>query len=251
MPRIIGVNYQEIPIGTMIPYGGGVIPSGWLLCDGAAISRTVYSKLFSALRTAWGVGDLSSTFNLPDTRGRTLRFRDGTAGVDPDKTSRTALVSGTWTLASCSTENGNDNIMVTSTANLAPGMSVTGAGIPGNCAVLNILNNTSFQLGNTTGAPQGATATNATVTLTFSNSATANYVGSAQADALQNITGTFPVSPLAGTYSGAFTKGEVFSGNGYNAQPNYQVYFNASLVARTSTETRMKNVAVMAIIKYI
>jgi microcystin-dependent protein len=49
-------------------------PAGWLVCDGSAISRTTYSALYSALGSAsspWGQGDGSSTFNLPDLRGRT------------------------------------------------------------------------------------------------------------------------------------------------------------------------------------
>src|SRR6185436_2450639 len=45
-------------------------PAGWLLCDGRAVSRTAYPALFGALSTVWGVGDGSTTFNLPDLRGR-------------------------------------------------------------------------------------------------------------------------------------------------------------------------------------
>ena len=45
----------------------------WLICDGSAISRTTYSDLFSVVSTTWGVGDGSSTFNLPDLRGAFLR----------------------------------------------------------------------------------------------------------------------------------------------------------------------------------
>lgn len=45
-------------------------PSGWLLCDGSAVSRTTYARLFTAISTTYGVGDGSTTFNLPDFRGR-------------------------------------------------------------------------------------------------------------------------------------------------------------------------------------
>ena len=45
-------------------------PAGWLRCDGSAVSRTTYSALFSAISTAFGAGDGSTTFNLPDYRGR-------------------------------------------------------------------------------------------------------------------------------------------------------------------------------------
>jgi microcystin-dependent protein len=45
-------------------------PTGWLLCDGSAVSRTTYAGLFAILSTTYGVGDGSTTFNLPDLRGR-------------------------------------------------------------------------------------------------------------------------------------------------------------------------------------
>jgi microcystin-dependent protein len=64
-PVVVG-----IPTGIMFPYGGTVAPSGYLLCNGAAVSRTTYSDLFTTLGTAFGIGDGSTTFNLPDTQGR-------------------------------------------------------------------------------------------------------------------------------------------------------------------------------------
>ncbi len=51
-------------------YGGSSAPTGWLICDGTAISRSAYSTLFGVLGTTYGVGDGSTTFNLPDLRGR-------------------------------------------------------------------------------------------------------------------------------------------------------------------------------------
>lgn len=59
-----------IPAGTLTMYAGAAAPSGWLLCDGSAISRTTYSALFTAIGTSYGTGDGSTTFNLPDMRGR-------------------------------------------------------------------------------------------------------------------------------------------------------------------------------------
>ena len=61
----------------------------WLICDGSAISRTTYSDLFLVVGTTWGVGDGSSTFNLPDLRGEFLRGRDSGKGSDADAASRT------------------------------------------------------------------------------------------------------------------------------------------------------------------
>ena len=58
-------------------------PTGWLACDGSAVSRSTYATLFSAIGTTWGTGDGSSTFNVPDLRGAYLRGT-GTAGVSSD-----------------------------------------------------------------------------------------------------------------------------------------------------------------------
>jgi microcystin-dependent protein len=60
----------SIPAGALMPYGGTSAPTGWLLCDGSAVSRTTYAFLFSKIATAYGVGDGSTTFNLPDLRQR-------------------------------------------------------------------------------------------------------------------------------------------------------------------------------------
>lgn len=61
-----------IPAGVILPYGGSAAPSGYLLCDGSAISRITYANLFAAIGTAYGVGDGSTTFEIPDTRQRFL-----------------------------------------------------------------------------------------------------------------------------------------------------------------------------------
>ena len=59
---------SDVPVGTINMYAGGIadVPSGWLLCNGAEVSRTVYSELFLRLDNEYGVGDGSTTFNLPD-----------------------------------------------------------------------------------------------------------------------------------------------------------------------------------------
>ena len=71
----------SVPIGTIIDYAGSSTPAGYLECDGSAVSRTAYAALFAALGTTWGAGDGSTTFNLPDLRGRTaIGAGTGTAG---------------------------------------------------------------------------------------------------------------------------------------------------------------------------
>ena len=59
-----------IPAGTIIMTGASSAPTGYLLCDGSAISRSTYASLFAAIGTAYGTGDGSSTFDLPDLRDR-------------------------------------------------------------------------------------------------------------------------------------------------------------------------------------
>ncbi len=59
------------PTGTVAMFGASTIPNGWLECDGAAVSRTTYANLFAAISTAFGAGDGSTTFNLPNLKGRT------------------------------------------------------------------------------------------------------------------------------------------------------------------------------------
>lgn len=59
-----------VPSGTVTDYAGTTAPTGWLLCDGSAVSRSTYSALFTAISTTYGAGDGSTTFNVPDVRGR-------------------------------------------------------------------------------------------------------------------------------------------------------------------------------------
>ena len=69
------------PAGVIMPYAGSSEPSGWLFCSGNAVSRTTYSGLFSAIGTTYGPGDNSTTFNLPDLRGRVIAGRDDMGGT--------------------------------------------------------------------------------------------------------------------------------------------------------------------------
>lgn len=70
----------SVSIGTIIDYAGTTAPTGYLECDGRAVSRTEYAKLFAVLGTLWGAGDGSTTFNLPNLGGRTC-IGEGTRTV--------------------------------------------------------------------------------------------------------------------------------------------------------------------------
>ena len=64
---------EPILKGSIVAYAGSSTPSGYLACDGAAVSRTTYADLFAAIGTTWGAGNGSSTFNVPDLRAMFLR----------------------------------------------------------------------------------------------------------------------------------------------------------------------------------
>lgn len=65
-----GIANGVVPTGCILPFYGNNAPQGWLLCDGSAINRTTYADLFAILGTNYGEGDNSTTFNLPDMRGK-------------------------------------------------------------------------------------------------------------------------------------------------------------------------------------
>lgn len=70
-----------IPPGTIIHYAGRTVPSGWLICNGANVSRTDYAALFAAIGTTYGAGDGSTTFGLPNLNGRFLEGTSYTSDV--------------------------------------------------------------------------------------------------------------------------------------------------------------------------
>jgi microcystin-dependent protein len=70
----------RVPAGCVMPFAGTTPPDGWLLCYGQAVSRTGYSDLFAAIGTTYGAGDGSTTFNLPDLRGRVAAGKDDMGG---------------------------------------------------------------------------------------------------------------------------------------------------------------------------
>lgn len=100
------------PTGTILAYAGATAPTQdasaepypWLLCDGTAVSRSTYATLFALLSTTYGTGDGSTTFDLPDLRGRIPLGAgtgvglgsSGAAGTPPAGTSLTARALGSW-----------------------------------------------------------------------------------------------------------------------------------------------------------
>lgn len=77
----ISANQANVPTGAIIPFAGSNIPAGYLLCNGATVSRTTYANLFKVIGTTWGAGDGSTTFKLPDARGRFPEGANGNLGT--------------------------------------------------------------------------------------------------------------------------------------------------------------------------
>lgn len=70
------------PAGAVMAFAMSTVPAGWLECNGSAISRTAYSNLFAAIGTTYGVGNGTTTFNLPDLRGMFVRGWDHGRAID-------------------------------------------------------------------------------------------------------------------------------------------------------------------------
>jgi microcystin-dependent protein len=84
-----------VPVGTVSDYGGSTAPTGWLLCYGQAISRTTYVSLYAVLGTTFGSGDGSTTFNVPDCRGRVVAGKDNMGGTSANRlTGQTGGING-------------------------------------------------------------------------------------------------------------------------------------------------------------
>lgn len=80
----IAIDSVGVPVGTVLPWlmGEGTVPSGYLLCYGQNVSRTTYADLFALFGTAYGVGNGSTTFGLPDLRGMVLAGKANMGGSD-------------------------------------------------------------------------------------------------------------------------------------------------------------------------
>jgi microcystin-dependent protein len=94
-----------MPVGVVVPFAGSTSPAGWQLCYGQAISRTTYAGLFATVGTTYGSGDGSTTFNVPDLRGRVVAGEDDMGGTAASRlTAGGSGITGTTLGASGGTE---------------------------------------------------------------------------------------------------------------------------------------------------
>ena len=83
--NIVTTAAQTVPAGSVFNFAASTAPTGYLECNGNAVSRTTYAALFAVTSTTFGVGDGSTTFNLPDLRGEFVRGWDNGRGVDASR----------------------------------------------------------------------------------------------------------------------------------------------------------------------
>ena len=70
--RILDGTGFIMPVGSVLSFAGSIVPNGWLECDGTDVSRTTVADLFSVILTTYGTGDGSTTFNLPNIKGKVI-----------------------------------------------------------------------------------------------------------------------------------------------------------------------------------
>ena len=90
------ITTAGVPSGAVLDFAGSSVPTYYLLCYGQAVSRTTYAALFSAIGTTYGTGDGSTTFNLPDCRGRVIAGQDNMGGTAANRiTNAVSAITGT------------------------------------------------------------------------------------------------------------------------------------------------------------
>lgn len=157
-----------IPVGAVVDFASPFIPALWYLCFGQAVSRTTFSALFTAIGTTYGAGDGSTTFNLPDYRGRVLAGLDSMGGVAAGRIGTVVTDSGTivgTTLGS----TGGSSTHVQATGELATHSHSNSLTDPGHT---HTLNNAGALISNVAGSSYGGGGVGAQVTVTVNSNTT-------------------------------------------------------------------------------
>jgi len=113
-------NDAFTPVGSVLPYAGSSAPMNWLLCDGSAVSRTIYADLFVVCGTAYGVGNGTTTFNIPNMSNRLPMGAGGTY-------TRASTGTGSVTLATGNMPSHNHTLSSSSDSAGSHGHSLSGS----------------------------------------------------------------------------------------------------------------------------
>jgi microcystin-dependent protein len=223
------------PTGGFIPFAGTVAPSGWLMCYGQSVSRSSYAALFSVIGTSYGSGDGSTTFNVPDLRGRTTAGKDDMGG--------TAAGVLNVTLSGMTTAGSAVVTGLSSTAGLAVGMSAIGANIPAGRTIASIDSATQVTLSSGT----SVTAGTASIRFGVIDGATLGATGGTQVHTLattqmpahtHTVAALATLNPTGGgsttmAYQGGNTTMASNSTGGGQAHPNVQPTIIANYIIKT------------------
>jgi microcystin-dependent protein len=134
-----------VPVGSLLPYAGSSSPSSsWLLCYGQEVSRSTYSSLYAVIGDLYGAGNGTTTFNLPDLRGRIPVGNDAMGGSAANRIQRSTTLT---------TTNGSPTATVGSATGLSVGMKVSGnTNVPAGTTINAISGTTLTLSANATGA---------------------------------------------------------------------------------------------------
>ena len=171
-----------LPPGIVVSYAGTSAPTGWLLCDGAAVSRVTYLTLFTIIGTTYGVGDGATTFNVPNLKGRVPVGHDAaqtefdalgkTSGAKTHTLSSSEMPVHTHTQDSHNhTQNSHNHTQDAHSHVITELRDLTTGGANTNIAVTNDASSTlgTKPTASTTATNQAATATNQATTATNQN----------------------------------------------------------------------------------
>ncbi len=126
-----GFGSAATPVGATMDFAGTSAPLLWLLCFGQAVSRTSYAALFTVLGTAFGVGDGSTTFNVPDCRGRIAAGKDDMGGSAAGRISSVVTDNGTITGATLGSTGGSSTHVQSNAEMNQHSHTFTGDAMPG------------------------------------------------------------------------------------------------------------------------
>tara|TARA_A100000172_G_scaffold60486_1_gene39952 strand:+ start:646 stop:1218 length:573 start_codon:yes stop_codon:yes gene_type:complete len=162
--NISGATY--VATGTIVPYTHGTAPTGYLECDGSAVSRSTYATLFTLIGTTYGAGDGSSTFTLPDLKDKVIYGKSSSVSLAATGGSADAtLVSHNHTATSSVSDSGHfHNVLPTLSgafANNGGFIQTATTGTPSQSAVGNTDTKTTGITVSTSIASNGSSATNA------------------------------------------------------------------------------------------